>query len=268
MLRKLNVAPVKDLERYIPQPYETPKMPGIKWQIDVKWVPSECLQKIPGSTAYFRTGYRMYQYTCIDEATRKRFMFLYNQFGKKESEDFIKRCVVFFGYKPLIIQSDNGAEFTDSWDKERRARNAKAIRQGKEIKVHPFTEFLTRQGIRHDLIRPATPRHNGKVERSHRTDNQEFYAHHEFINLADARTKMKGWIYRYNTARCMSVLNYKTPQQKEDELLNQLRRNNNQANYTDLERTNNNRTIIVEKQGTITFVPRSEKWAFADRPIS
>jgi transposase InsO family protein len=35
---------------------------------------------------------------------------------------------------------------------------------------------LEKLGIRHMLTRPYTPRHNGKVERSHRKDNEEFYA--------------------------------------------------------------------------------------------
>ena len=31
------------------------------------------------------------------------------------------------------------------------------------------------QGIRHAYIKPSSPQLNGKVERSHRTDEQEFY---------------------------------------------------------------------------------------------
>ena len=40
-------------------------------------------------------------------------------------------------------------------------------------------------GIRHKLIRPYTPRHNGKVERSHREYQKRFYACHCFYSLDD-----------------------------------------------------------------------------------
>ena len=40
-------------------------------------------------------------------------------------------------------------------------------------------------GIRHKLIRPYTPRHNGKVERSHREDQKRFYSCHSFYSLED-----------------------------------------------------------------------------------
>ncbi len=35
------------------------------------------------------------------------------------------------------------------------------------------------------LIRPYTPRHNGKVERSHREDQKRFYSCHSFYSLDD-----------------------------------------------------------------------------------
>ena len=46
-----------------------------------------------------------------------------------------------------------------------------------------FENTLARLGIRHKKIRPFTPRHNGKVERSHRKDNEEFYACHTFYSF-------------------------------------------------------------------------------------
>ena len=60
------------------QPYDTPDTIGVKWQIDVKFVPANCLQNIPDSAYYYRDGHRLYQYTCIDEASRKRFMYIYD----------------------------------------------------------------------------------------------------------------------------------------------------------------------------------------------
>lgn len=39
--------------------------------------------------------------------------------------------------------------------------------------------------IRHKLIKPYAPRHNGKVGRSHREGNEYFYASHKFYSLED-----------------------------------------------------------------------------------
>lgn len=97
---------VKDTSRYIPKPYETPKQLGIKWQIDVKYVPRQCLSK--GLASYTR----YYQYTCIDEASRERFIYFYDEQTPMATVDFIKRAIEYFDYKPKEIQTDNGMEFT------------------------------------------------------------------------------------------------------------------------------------------------------------
>ncbi|WP_306789257.1 integrase core domain-containing protein [Agathobacter rectalis] len=44
---------------------------------------------------------------------------------------------------------------------------------------------LKKHGIQHKLIRPFTSRYNGKVERSHRKDNERFYASHTFYSFQD-----------------------------------------------------------------------------------
>ena len=48
-----------------------------------------------------------------------------------------------------------------------------------------FEQTASVLGIRHKLIRPYTPRHNGKVERSHREDQKRFYNSHSFFSLED-----------------------------------------------------------------------------------
>lgn len=55
-----------------------------------------------------------------------------------------------------------------------------------------FQVRLMEHGIRHKLIRPFTPRHNGKVERSHRKDNERFYATHLFYSFEDFAKKTAG----------------------------------------------------------------------------
>ena len=48
-----------------------------------------------------------------------------------------------------------------------------------------FEATAAQLDIRHKLIRPYTPRHNGKVERSHREDQKRFYSCHSFYSLDD-----------------------------------------------------------------------------------
>ena len=97
---------IKNTSKYQPKPYDTPSNIGVKWQIDVKFVPNECkCDNLPFDKKY-------YQYTCIDEASRERFIYHYDSHNPSDTVDFIQRCFLFYGYKPKEIQTDNGTEFT------------------------------------------------------------------------------------------------------------------------------------------------------------
>ena len=181
---------VKNTSKYTPKPYQTPKVLGKKWQIDVKYVPRQCLSK--GLAPYTR----YYQYTCLDEASRERFIYFYDEQTPMATVNFIKRAIEHFGYKPEEIQTDNGMEFT--WNVERCRR------------IHPMDKLCQELQIRHHKIRPRTPRHNGKVERSHRTDNERFYSRSIFFSLEDLRKKGAKYLRNYNNTP-MRVLGYKTP---------------------------------------------------------
>ena len=143
--------------KYTPKPYETPENIGIKWQLDVKYVPKNCYVG--------ETSDKFYQYTMIDEASRERFIYPYKEQSSYSTVDFVKRAIVYFGYQPEMIQTDNGMEFTYTMNTNR---------------IHPFDTLCNELGITHKLIRPRTPRHNGKVERSHRNDQQRFYNYLSF----------------------------------------------------------------------------------------
>lgn len=91
--------------------YETSKQLGIKWQIDVKYVPNEC------KTNNLPDDIRFYQYTCIDEASRERFLYWYTEHTPESTVDFIKKCIDYYKYKPEEIQTDNGIEFTYNQEK-------------------------------------------------------------------------------------------------------------------------------------------------------
>ena len=174
--------------------YDTPKELGIKWQMDVKYVPSAC---------YVGTdGEKFFQYTVIEEASRKRFIFAYKEQSSYSSVDFFRRAILFFGYAPETIQTDNGSEFNHT---QRTSR------------IHPFDAFCSEIHVQHKTIRPRTPWHNGKVERSHRNDQERFYNHLKFYSFEDLQIQMKRYLYRSNNIP-MSVLGWFSPNQMQKKL--------------------------------------------------
>ena len=199
VLRRLDFykSNIKPKKRYIPKPYHTPLNLGEKWQMDVKYVPKSCYTSaVPHDDKY-------YQYTVIDEASRERFIYPYKEQSSFSTIDFIKRAITYFGYKPKTIQTDNGFEFT-------------YFRETKRI--HPVDIFLESLKIEHKLIKPRTPRHNGKVERSHRNDQERFYNNLKFYSFDDLLSQMKKYLYRSNRI-LSSVLNWMNPIQKREQLI-------------------------------------------------
>ena len=67
------------------------------------------------------------------------------------------------------------------------------------------------QGIRHAYIKPASPQLNGKVERSHRTDEQEFYQLLTYTDDTDLGAKLSEWEHFYNLSRPHGAFNGKAP---------------------------------------------------------
>ena len=174
--------------------YDTPIQIGIKWQMDVKYIPAVCYAGLDGK--------RFYQYTMIDEASRERFIYPYEEASSYSTVDFVKRAIIYFGYAPDIIQTDNGAEFTH-FKKTKR--------------IHALDKLCVELHINHKLIRPRTPWHNGKVERSHRNDQERFYNFLSFYSYDDLLVQMKRYLRRSNNIP-MTVLGWKSPLQKRQEL--------------------------------------------------
>jgi transposase len=196
VLKRLGIISKPDIRgtsKYVSKHYDTPKYLGEKWQIDVKCVPTKCLTSaIPNDTKF-------YQYTCIDEASRQRYLFWYDEQSPYATCNFIIRCIQYYGYIPHEIQTDNGQEFT--WNTEK-------IRV-----IHPMDDLCNKLDIIHHKIRPRTPRHNGKVERSHRSDNERFYSHHSFYSLEDLRVQGAAYLKRSNNIP-MKVLGFLSPNEK------------------------------------------------------
>ena len=177
--------------KYIPKPYEKMLYPGQRVQIDVKVVPSAC---IVGDAH----GKKFYQYTAIDEYSRFRYLEAFKEQSSYSSAVFVEHLIKKFPFRIECIQTDNGQEFTKTYGNT------------KNPKPTMFENKLKQLGIRHKLIKVYTPRHNGKVERSHRKDNEYFYATHRFYSFDDFTKQLKVHNYNYNKFP-MRPLNWKAP---------------------------------------------------------
>ena len=194
VLRRINGNPIKlPNPKYIPKPYEQMTYPGQKCQIDVKFVPKSCLVGEAAQESY-------YQYTFIDEYSRFRILKAFKEHSSFSSTQFLKYVVEKFPYAIECIQTDNGSEFTN------------AMNNSKKALPTLFEKTLDDLGIKHKRIRVYTPRHNGKVERSHRKDNEEFYACHKFFNFPDFQNQLAVRQRQYNNFP-MRPLNWKSPKQ-------------------------------------------------------
>ena len=179
--------------KYVPKPYEQMQYPGQRIQIDVKYVPSVCLVGEAKEQ-------RFYQYTAIDEYSRFRILEAFEEHSTYSSAEFIRHVVKAFPYAIECVQTDNGFEFTNR------------LSSTGTKKQTLFEKTLAELGIQHKLIKPFTPRHNGKVERSHRKDNEEFYASHSFYSFQDFRSQLAKRQRQYNNFP-MRPLNWRSPKQ-------------------------------------------------------
>ena len=163
--------------------------PGDKVQVDIKYVPRECLK-------FDTQDKRYYQITAIDEYSRKRVLMIVDEKSSYHTSKFIKQIEKLMGFKIKTIQTDNGSEFVNNQEKT------------KEETL--FERTLRQLGIKHKRTRPYSPWQNGKVERSHRIDNKQFYSKQEFTSKNDLIKKVKRYESRYNNIS-KKVLGFKSP---------------------------------------------------------
>ena len=162
--------------------------------MDVKYVPIVCYVG--------KDGEKFYQYAMIEEASRERFIYAYKEQSSYSTIDFVKRAICYFGYAPAQIQTDNGGEF---------------LHTARTNRIHPLDVLCGKLHIVHKTIRPKTPWHNGKVERSHRNDQEQFYNFSRFYFYEDLLVSMRRYLRRSNRIP-MAVLEWKSPIQKRQEL--------------------------------------------------
>lgn len=175
--------------------------PGYRLQVDTKAVPDE----IPDLR-----GASRHQFTAIDIATRIRFIMVYGELSTRNSIDFLRKALEFYegiGIAVECVQTDNHITFTNLYAGGNKKKDHGLLR------VHPFTGECLKRGISHILSRPGTPRHNCFVERSHRTDEEEFYRLLDLSSLDNQKLQLEmgKWMFRYNCLRIHSSCNNMPP---------------------------------------------------------
>ena len=185
------IAHYKRREKHYQSYGEYVRYPGHKAQIDVK--------HLPRRKGQFDS--RDYQYVAKDVFSKLRFIKVYQELSVNNTVDFIRRAIRFFPFKIECIQTDHGVEFTyDMLDTKR---------------IHPLDQFCIEHKIKHSLSPVATPRYNGQVERSIRTDLEEFYRPLGIVkDHATLSKKLFSYLKYYNQFRPHMAINMLTPLEK------------------------------------------------------
>lgn len=187
---KLKAAKPKRKKKRKPKPYQRAEYPGQKVQIDVKEVPGECVVD----------GGKYYQFTATDECSRWTFREMYDEHSTYSARDFLEKLIRRCPFPIRLVQTDNGTEFT----------NALLVVKAKHKSL--FEQGLEDMGIMYQRIRIATPRHNGKVERQHRTDGERFYSSLRMYSLEDGRRQLAVY-QRASNNHIKTCLNMMSPNQ-------------------------------------------------------
>ena len=180
--------PKKVKKRKQPKPYQRAEYPGQKVQMDVKFVPAECVVD----------GKKYYEFTAVDECTRWTYRQMFDEHSTYSAKQFLMELITHTPFPIRMIQTDNGTEFT----------NALIVVKAKHKTL--FEQALLDMEIEYHRIRIATPRHNGKVERQHRTDSERFYSKLKMYSLKDGRKQLAVY-QRASNDHIKTCLNLRSP---------------------------------------------------------
>ena len=176
LVRKYRVRKIK--YRYV----KAVLKPGELIEIDVKWVPGRLGNK------------RNYRFTAIDCASRWRYLRICGEMNKGDACFFLRELVRDAPFKIKAIKTDNGSCFTNRYTSTSWSKSTDPITP----KLHIFDKQCYQLKIEYYLIDPGKPAQNGKVECSHRTDQEMFYNRTSFKTLAELQYKIKLWNMYYN----------------------------------------------------------------------
>jgi transposase InsO family protein len=175
-----------------PKPIPRTTFPGEMVQVD---------------TAYMRKykGKWLYQFTAIDCASRWRFCWITPEQTNETALIFLNKLISAAPFYIQGIQTDNGSVFTNYYTGYKKSADPLSPR------LHAFDVACREKNIVHYLIDPGKPAQNGKVERSHRTDREEFWNTVRFRTLSELRGKHEAHMFRYNNEREHMGLGGKSP---------------------------------------------------------
>lgn len=149
-------------------------------QMDVKYITPE-LSGLP---------WTCFEYAVIDIYSRYKEAVILNQVDQDGSIIALMEILPRLPFKPVFIQTDNGLEFQNR-----------------------FCEYLKDIGLKHHFIHKNTPNENAVIERSFRTDEDEFFlvlkkapSHYD-----ELREWFAAYLHEYNTYRPHLGIDLKTP---------------------------------------------------------
>src|SRR3989344_4769049 len=163
-------------------------------EVDIKYVPKALEDK------------QYYQFTAIDCASRWRYLAIYDDMGNSEAIAFLDELIKVAPFRIRAIKTDNGSCFTNRYTGYLKSTDPF------NPKIHAFDLKCQKENIIHYLIDPGKPAQNGKVERSHRSDQETFYDQVDFTTPEELKYKLKLWNMYYNDLQHCG-LNGKTPNQ-------------------------------------------------------
>lgn len=135
-------------------------------------------------------GFTVFEYAAIDIVSRYKLAVLLPEIDDESASLALELFLKWFPFEVKYIQTDNGLEYQRS-----------------------FEETCHKYSIEHYLIHKNSPNENAVIERSFRTDQDEFYYWLE--NTPEHIGQLNEWlqvfINKYNTWRPHQALDYKTP---------------------------------------------------------
>lgn len=163
--------------------------PGELVHIDVKYLPQ------------INKGDKEYQFTAIDDYSREAYAMIFKKKSTVSATRFLEEARKYFSYPIRAVLTDNGLEFS---------MNLAYNRKGKT----KFTKLCHGLGVAHKTTKPYRPETNGKVERFHRTVDEELYRIIRFQGTKEREFALNRYLKRYNEQRIHLGIRGLTPRQR------------------------------------------------------
>ncbi len=150
-----------------------------------------------------------YQFTVVDDYTRLAYALIAPHRTTQAALEAMEKAQISFGFSIKRVLTDNDVTF--AWTFRPRWRGAPPGG------ITRFTRTLREWGIRHSLTRVRRPQTNGKVERFHRTIQEELYRAHPLFQSEEERVAaLVQYLAYYNTQRFHTAIGGITPIQRRD----------------------------------------------------